>query len=116
MINQDILEETQEILLNVVESLKELRRDNFKERIDFVTNALNHLQTNVIKEELIEGKSNIGVNELLKKIKRNMSMFVRLSLADVNIQNYIVRKPMLINWVTYYVIQVDTYLKNGRIL
>ena len=115
MINQDILEETQEILLNVVESLKELRRDNFKERIDFVTNALNHLQTNVIKEEFIKD-SNIGVNELLKKIKRNMTMFTKLSLADVNIQNYIVRKPMLINWVTYYVKQVDTYLKNGRIL
>lgn len=115
MINQDILEETLEILLNVVESLKELRRDNFDERIDFITSAFNHMQDNVIKEELIKD-SNIGVNELLKRIKRNMAMFVRLSLGDVNIQNYIDRKPMLINWVSYYVKQVDTYLKNGRTL
>ena len=115
MINQDILEETQEILLNVLQSLRELRRDNFDERIDFITSAFNHMQENVIKEELIKD-SNIGVNDLLKKIKRNMAMFVKLSLGDVSVENYIVRKPMLINWVTYYVKQVDTYLKNGRIL
>jgi hypothetical protein len=115
MINQDILEETQEILLNVLQSLRELRKDNFDERIEFIINAFNHMQTNVITEEIIKD-SNIGVNELLKKIKRNMSMFVRLSLGDVNIQNYIDRKPMLINWVSYYVKQVDTYLKNGRTL
>jgi hypothetical protein len=112
MIHQDTLEETQEILLNVYESLKELTLENLKERIDFITKAFKHLQENVIKEEFIKDTNN-KVDDLLKKIKRNMLMFERIALSDVKPENYINKQPMLTHWVKYYVEQVDRLLKNG---
>ena len=112
MIHQDTLEETQEILLNVYESLKELTLENLKERTDFITKAFKHLRENVIKDEFIKDTSN-NVDDLLKRIKRNMSMFERIALSDVKPENYINKQPMLTQWVKYYIEQVNKMLKNG---
>lgn len=111
--NKDTLEETQEILINVIESFKEMNEDNIEERLKFVKKALIHLDDNVLKDNAFKG-SDGAINELLKKIKRNinaLSYAVVVFTAKDNIEK---KRDMVTSWLTYYVKQINTHLGNGN--
>lgn len=107
MPNKEILEETQEILINCIETLREINEETFDEKIEFVKKALSHLNNNVIKDKDVEYSN--GVNRLLKKIKRNSTILSSVALTCVNNKNILYKKEMIINWLAYYAKQLDTF-------
>jgi hypothetical protein len=111
MINKDLLEDTQEILINIIESFKEMTSDNMNERLNFVKKALNHLNNNVIKDKAIE--TYCDENKLLRKIKRNLTAISYSITAFTTTVTIEKKRDMVTSWLTYYVKQIDALLGNG---
>ena len=118
LIHQDILEETQEVLLNCIESIKEITHDNVKDKVDFINKTFKHLQENVITQAFINENNNketlSNTFDLLKNIRRNTEMFCRVALSTINDKNWFDKKPMLEHWLQYYEDRVEGFLNNGR--
>lgn len=113
MINRNTLEEVDEIFLNCIDSINELTKDTFKERVDFMKRAFDHLDGNVIKDDMF-GENLSSSESLMKRVKRNANAFRKAALDNLNEDNFQSKKPMLVNWLSYYERQIKKSLTNGK--
>lgn len=111
--SKQILEDTQDVLANCIISINDLTRDNLKEHVTFMKKAIAHLHDNVITQEALHKSNNAVINELLRRINKNIIAFSRAALDNLTTENFEDKKPMLISWISYYEKQVIDFLRNG---
>ena len=113
MTNKELLEETEGILLNAIETVKGMTVENLTESIAFIKKSFTFLTDEILPREVLDNIKDGTIADLLTKVKRNSYSFLMIALSSVNNENYVSKKEILVNWLKFYSDRLEGVLRNG---